>query len=544
MNNRLLHTPDGVRDSYGDDYERRLKLQLSLHDVLKSFGYRDIQTPSFEYFDIFSSDIGTTPSNELYKFFDNDNNTLVLRPDFTPGIARAAAKYFLDSEDIVKLCYMGNVFSDNGTYKGRLKERSEIGAEYMGDGSEKADAEMIRLAYDLLKKAGISDFMICIGNAEYFKGLCSEAGLDRDTENELKTAISNRNHETAANILERLNCKQSLKSAILSCIEHIGGSEVLKEAKKQAEGKRASDALLRLEKVFKIASEGGIADHISFDLGMLSQYDYYTGIVFRAYVPFVGEAVIKGGRYDDLLGKYGKECPAVGLTLSLDQVIMCLSEEAAGKKRDGYLTIALTKGRLAMKTLDLLEKIGISCDEMRDKDTRKLIFVNEEKKLRFFLAKGPDVPTYVEYGAADIGVVGKDTITEEGRKIYEVLDLGFGKCRMCICGPAEAGELLRHHEMIKVATKYPNITRDYFQNVKHQTVDIIKLNGSIELAPIVGLSQVICDIVETGSTLRENGLQVLEEVAPLSARMVVNPVSLRLESERIQTLTNALKEVL
>lgn len=209
-----------------------------------------------------------------------------------------------------------------------------------------------------------------------------------------------------------------------------------------------------------------------------------------------------------------------------------------------YLTFALGKGRLANKTLETFEKIGITCEEMKDKDTRKLIFVNEELKLRFFLAKGPDVPTYVEYGAADIGIVGKDTILEETRNIYEVLDLGFGKCRMCICGPKESKELLQHHELIRVATKYPRIAKDYFYNKKHQTVEIIKLNGSIELAPIVGLSEVICDIVETGSTLRENGLEVLEEVCPLSARMVVNQVSMKMEHERITKLITDLKSVL
>ena len=209
-----------------------------------------------------------------------------------------------------------------------------------------------------------------------------------------------------------------------------------------------------------------------------------------------------------------------------------------------YLTIALTKGRLANKTLEMLEAVGITCEEMKDKNTRKLIFVNEELKLRFFLAKGPDVPTYVEYGAADIGVVGRDTILEEGRKLYEVMDLGFGKCRMCVCGPESAKPLLENNQLIRVATKYPNIAKDYFYNKKHQTVEIIKLNGSIELAPIVGLSEVICDIVETGSTLRENGLSILEEVCPLSARMVLNQVSMKMESERISELIQKLKKVI
>jgi ATP phosphoribosyltransferase len=209
-----------------------------------------------------------------------------------------------------------------------------------------------------------------------------------------------------------------------------------------------------------------------------------------------------------------------------------------------YITFALAKGRLANKTLAILETIGITCEEMKDPTSRKLIFVNEELKLKFFLAKATDVPTYVEYGAADIGVVGKDTILEEGRKMYEVIDLGLGKCRMCVAGPKKAEELLRHGELIRVATKYPNIAKDYFYNKKHQTVEIIKLNGSIELAPIVGLSEVIVDIVETGSTLRENGLEVLEEICSLSARMVVNEVSMKMEHERITKIISDLKEAL
>ena len=209
-----------------------------------------------------------------------------------------------------------------------------------------------------------------------------------------------------------------------------------------------------------------------------------------------------------------------------------------------YLTFALAKGRHAKKALAMLEQIGITCEEMKDEKTRKLIFVNEELKLKFFLAKAGDVPTYVEYGAADIGVVGRDTILEENRKLYEVLDLGFGKCRMCVCGPESAKELLQHHDMIRVASKYPNIAKDYFYNKKHQTVEIIKLNGSVELAHIVNLSEVIVDIVETGSTLRENGLQVLEEVCPLSARMVVNQVSMKMENERIMKIINDLKQVI
>lgn len=206
-----------------------------------------------------------------------------------------------------------------------------------------------------------------------------------------------------------------------------------------------------------------------------------------------------------------------------------------------YITFALAKGRLAKKAMEILEDTGITCEEMKDEKTRKLIFVNEELKLKFFLAKASDVPTYVEYGAADIGIVGRDTLLEEGRKLYEVYDLGIGKCRMCVCGPKSAEEHLKNHKLIRVASKYPHIAKDYFYNVKHQTVEIIKLNGSVELAPIVGLSEVIVDIVETGATLKENGLEVLEEICNLSARMVVNQVSMKMENERITEIIEKLR---
>ena len=209
-----------------------------------------------------------------------------------------------------------------------------------------------------------------------------------------------------------------------------------------------------------------------------------------------------------------------------------------------YLTIALAKGRLAKNALEIFENIGITCEEMKDKNTRKLIFINEELKLKFFLSKTSDVPTYVEYGAADLGVVGSDTIMEEGRKVLEVLDLGLGKCNMCVAGPASAKELLHNNQVIRVASKYPAIAKNYFYNQKHQTVEIVKLNGSVELAPIVGLSEVIVDIVETGSTLKANGLEVLETICPLSARVIVNEASMKLQRERITKLIKDLKQAL
>ena len=546
--NPILHTPEGVRDIYGSEFVQKFELQQLLYHVLAERGYQGIETPTFEFFDVFSREVGTVPSRELYKFFDKEGNTLALRPDMTPSIARAVSKYFHD-ETPIRLCYMGNTFINYDKYQGRLKETTQLGAELMGEESVSADVELLSVLVEALKAAGLEEFQVSVGQVEFFKALLKEAGIGSEAEESLRRLISDKNRFAAEELLAGYELSPKLRETFLEMATLSGSAEALEKARALTDNPEALKALGRLEDIYRGLKEKGFEKYISFDLSMLSKYNYYTGIVFRAYSYGYGEPVAKGGRYDTLLSHFGRELPAVGFAIVVDQLQRALNsseirKEAAGPDGSRYLTFALTKGRLAKKTLELLEKVGITCEEMKDPDSRKLIFVNDELKLKFFLAKGPDVPTYVEYGAADIGVVGKDTLVEEGRKMFEVLDLGFGKCRMCVCGPASAREKLAHQEQIRVATKYPDIAKDYFYNQKHQTVEIIKLNGSIELAPLVGLSEVIVDIVETGSTLRENGLEVLEEIMPLSARMVVNQVSMKMEAERITKLIQALKAAL
>ena len=549
MKNReqILHTPEGVRDIYGSEFVQKFELQQRLYRLLAGEGYQGIETPTFEYFDVFSREVGTVPSRELYKFFDKEGNTLVLRPDLTPSIARTVSKYFHE-ETPIRLCYMGNTFINYDNYQGRLKETTQLGAELMGDKSAQADAELIALVVESLKKAGLTEFQVSVGQVGFFKSLLKEAGIDPQTEEALRRFISDKNLFGVEELLAGDAVSPKLRQIFLEMTTLSGTEDVLQRARDLTSNPEALHALRRLEDIFENLKERGCAPYVTFDLGMLSKYNYYTGIIFRAYSYGYGEPLVKGGRYDTLLSHFGRTLPAVGFAIDINQLMRALTrgrerEKIQEKAKERYLTIALTKGRLARKTLELLEQVGITCQEMKDPNSRKLIFVNEERKLKFFLAKGPDVPTYVEYGAADMGVVGKDTLAEEGRKMYEVLDLGFGKCRMCVCGPGEAKEKLAHQEQIRVATKYPAIAKDYFYNKKHQTVEIIKLNGSIELAPIVGLSEVIVDIVETGSTLRENGLAVLEEICPLSARMVVNQVSMKRENERITRIIREMKRL-
>ena len=549
MKNKLLHTPEGVRDLYNEEYKKKLDIQNKLHQVFVDYGCLDIQTPTFEYFDVFSNEIGTTPSKDLFKFFDTEGNTVVLRPDFTPSIARCVAKYFAPEEEPVKLCYMGNTFANASNYQGRLKETTQCGVEYVGDGSAKADAQMLSMVVDCIKAIGIEDFQISVGHAGFFDALLEAANLRRKQAKQLRQFLNNKNFIEVEALIREMDIDETLKPLFLLLSEYDIADEQLRNAKGWAvKYPKVANALASLEDLKANLKEKGIDKYVSFELGMIGNYEYYTGIIFAGYTYELGEPIVKGGRYDNLLSNFDIDAPAIGFAFVVDQLLTALDKLSAKKESDDsgerYITIALGKGRLAKQTLELFEKIGITCEEIFDKSTRRLLFVNEDLKLKFFLSKGPDVPTYVEYGAADIGIVGKDTILEEGRSIYEVLDLGFGNCRMCICGPESARELLQHQEQIRVATKYPQIAKDYFYNQKHQTVEIIKLNGSIELAPIVGLSDVICDIVETGATLKENGLDVLEEVCPLSARMVVNEVSMKMENERIIKLIRDLKGVL
>lgn len=536
MKNLFTHTPEGVKDIYDGEYLKKKALSDKLFNTILEFGYMPISTPTFEYFDTFSREVGTTPSKDLFKFFDRAGDTLVLRPDFTPAMARAAAMYFNEDTACTKLCYNGNVFINHHSLQGRLKESTQIGAELIGESSINADCEILSMAINGLLSAGLEDFIISIGHVDVLHGLLDATDLSSDDKHEILNLIENKNFFGMKDRLAELGVNDELIELFWLFNKMYSAPSDFALLRDKANNYPLVDkAIEYLENLYEELDKAKLASYVRIEPAVVSKYSYYTGIVFSGYTYGSGEPVVKGGRYDNLVKYFGPDVPAIGFAFYADNILQSFE-----KQKDGYLMIALGKGRLANKTMDLFEKMGISCEEMKDKNTRKLIFTNEEHKLKFFLAKGPDVPTYVEYGAADIGVVGEDTILEENRDILEVLDLGFGKCRMCVCGPASAAELLKHHELIRIATKYPRIAQNYFREVKHQTVEMIKLNGSIELSPIVGLSDVIVDIVETGSTLRENGLTVLEEVCPLSARVVVNQVSMKLEYDRITEIISNL----
>lgn len=327
MNKQILHTPEGVRDIYGKEYYRKRELENRLQESIRLYGYQEIQPPTFEYFDVFSKDIGTTPSRELYKFFDKEGNTLVLRPDFTPSIARCAAKYFGESRVPLRFSYLGNTFSNTSNLQGKLKESTQIGAELIGDPTVEADAEIISLVVKALLNAGLQRFQVSIGEVEYFKGLCEEAGLDQETENALRSCISGKNYFAAQELLQERGVAEPFHSRLLMVADMFGEMCSLSDARAMVNNERSLAAIERLEKLYQVLETYGVADYISFDLGMLSKYHYYTGIIFKAYTYGVGDAIVKGGRYDTLLKQFGKEAPAIGFCMVIDSILEALSRQ-------------------------------------------------------------------------------------------------------------------------------------------------------------------------------------------------------------------------
>lgn len=327
MNSKLLHTPVGVRDIYNDECYDKLLIQNRIHKIFKEYGYSDIQTPTFEFFDIFNKERGSVASKNMYKFFDREGNTLVLRPDMTPSIARASAKYFMDEEMPIRLCYVGNAFINNTEYQGKLKEFTQIGSELLGDNTSDADAEVIAMVIESLLKAGLTEFQIEIGQPEFFKGIVEKAGLDTDTIEELRELLENKKYFGVEDVLEKANVPQEDREVFLKFQEFVGSIEMIKLAKTLNINDKSKAALERLEKLYSILVIYGYEKYISFDLSMLNMYQYYTGIVFKGYTYGTGDAIVTGGRYDNLLGQFGKDFAAIGFAVNLDQLMVALERQ-------------------------------------------------------------------------------------------------------------------------------------------------------------------------------------------------------------------------
>lgn len=352
MSQKLLHTPEGVRDIYGKEYAGKLHVERQLRECIRLYGYEDIQTPTFEFFDVFSRKIGTTPSKELYKFFDKEGNTLVLRPDFTPSIARCAAKYFCEERLSLRFSYIGNTFTNTSNLQGKLKEVTQMGAELIGDPSVEADAEIISLVIQSLLNTGLKRFQVAIGDVEYFKGLCEEAGLDEETELDLRAFISGKNYFGAQDLLTERKVAEPYQSRLLKVADMFGGMDSLAGARAMADNARSLGAIDRLEKLHSLLRQYGVEAYVSFDLGMLSKYRYYTGMIFKAYTYGVGDAVVKGGRYDRLLEQFGKDAPAVGFVMVVDSILEALSRQGVAMPDAGEIR------RISYSREDFPEKLA------------------------------------------------------------------------------------------------------------------------------------------------------------------------------------------
>lgn len=365
MKERRIHTPEGVRDIYNGECARKNHLSDRMKDILKSYGYRDIQTPTFEFFDIFNQDKGSLPSNQMYKFFDREGNTLVLRPDITPSIARAVSKYFSEENFSMRFSYTGNIFINNSSLQGRMKESTQMGAELIGDDSMDADAEMIALAIHLLLAAGLTEFQIDVGHVGFFKGLIEEAGMDEEKTQELRELIENKNFFGVEAMTDN--------PALIRLPKLFGSQDILKEAKRLTSNMKALVAITRLERLYEIIGEYGLQKYVTFDLGMLTQYDYYTGVIFRGYTYGTGDAVVKGGRYDTLLQKFGKDAASVGLAVAVDELLIALSRQKIDVDEGEPVTMILYSGskhsEALKKAKELREKGG--CVQMNRMDSEQ-----------------------------------------------------------------------------------------------------------------------------------------------------------------------------
>ena len=374
MTDQMLHTPDGVRDIYNGECKQKLLLQERLHDVLRQYGYRDIQTPTFEFFNIFGKEIGTTPSKDLYKFFDKDGSTLVLRPDFTPSIARSAAKYYTEDDMPVKLCYMGNTFINSNAYQGRLKETTQCGAELIGDGTVAADAEILAMVVESLLSSGLKEFQISVGHAQFFRGLAEAAGLDEEQQQELRELLANKNYFGVEEMVEGMHLNDTLKKLFSLLGSFETQVEELAEAKSLASDyPNILSAITDLEKLGSFLRLYGIEKYVSFELGIISNYHYYTGIIFSGYTFGSGEPIVKGGRYDKLLTYYGKTSASIGFAIVIDQLMAALSRQKIN------ITIE-TNGELIVYTKAAQAKAILSAKEKRAAGTPVETILKDDTK--------------------------------------------------------------------------------------------------------------------------------------------------------------------
>ncbi len=528
--------PEGVEDLNYEQYERITAIENSILNVFRASGFRQIKTPTFEYFDLFDDEGTAVSTEDMYKIVDNGGHLMVLKPDATIPIARMVATHYKEASGEIKLMYNTNVYRSMDFRAGGKREFRQAGIEYFGVSSYENDAEIISIAIRALKETGFHDLKTELGNAEYFNGLLDALAVegirDAETQETLRTMVEAKRIPAIDQFCEEKNLSARSR-LVLRELPFLYGSveEVAAKAADLALNDRMKNAV---DSIVRIAAALG-GESVSADMGIVSRLEYYSGMIFRIYLRNSGVMVGSGGRYDSLMTRFGKHIPAAGFGLNIDLLYEADQAETGDPE---VLNIALGKGRLADLTMERLAEVGIVFPDY-SKKSRKLIFEDSTGKYRIIFVKAVDVGIYVEKGACDVGVIGRDTLLESASDVFEIIDLQYGKCIFAVAAPK--GFRYDRKKKLRVATKYPRVAKDYFAQYG-RSIEIIKINGSVELAPLVGLSDVIVDIVETGNTLRENGLEVVEPITDISARFIVNRASMKTKENPVSELMNLLKE--
>lgn len=534
MNRYSKITPEGSRDFLFEECDDRRKAERVLGDVFKENHYRKVMTPAIEFFDVFDSENTGIEPEEMFKLTDSKGRTTVLRPDNTMPIARMVATRLNNEDFPVRLYYNQSIFVRNKDLAGKINEIAQSGVEFIGDGSMQADIEVISMAVESLKRCELNAFKIEIGNAAFFNTILDKMNISTTTKADICNLIEGKNYAALGDLLDTFEDSREVR-LIKKLPRLFGNARVIEEAKRLYSDEKANQALDYLKAVYDALCSAGLEEYIMLDLGLVNRSNYYTGVIFHGYAQGSGLTVLSGGRYDNLLEKFGMPAPAIGFGVDVSAVCEAMREVINIERP---IRIALTKGRLEKSSVSLFRAMGLDTTELENKGRRLILPVD---KYEAVLSKAPDVITYVEHGVCDIGVVGKDTIVENGSSFYEVMDLNIGRCRFALACP-KGTDFFSGYKRKTVASKYPKVAKEFFES-KGMDVDVIKIEGSVELAPLLGLADGIVDIVETGSTLKENGLEVVEEIFPISARVIVNMASMKLRKDEIEKFLADLEAV-
>ena len=536
MNRYQISTPEGTRDLLFAPARRLRAVEQRVRQSLEDRGYSEVITPAIEYYDVFAQANPAVGQENMLKIVDRAGRICVARPDNTTPIARIAATRLEGAELPVRLYYSQKVFRSITEGHGHKSEFLQVGAELIGSDGLEADLDILTAAFSALEQAEAGSFRIELGHAEIYKALIEALGVDEQTAEDIRRLIENKSFAALGDALAPYQGSAAYQ-ALCAMPQLFGGVEVLDQVEHMTGNMRVLAAVAYLRRVYTALEQAGFGESVIIDLGLVHEMDYYTGIMFRGYLGGAGAAILAGGRYNALCAKFGRDLPAAGFGIDVERIAETGSEADNRQVRD-TIRIALTKGRLEKKTLARMKAAGYDISEL-ESPSRKLIFRLPDTNIEVVLAKAADVITYVEHGVCDLGVVGKDTIMEKGGSFYEMVDLGFGKCRFALA-TKKGKTVYGNYRTPVIATKYPEVTRAFFSR-KNMDVETIKIEGSVELAPLLELADAIVDIVETGSTLKENGLEVIEDVAPISARVIVNLASAKMNKTAIQRIISDLE---